>query len=323
MANPTQQVPSGQIEYVDTGFYWPLIGGATVAKTYQVGEMIGLRSDGYATSFDDTASMKFLGIVMDIPVQVDSGDANGARLIRLQRPYRITMPLDSSTVSRATNFGARMYAADSGHASLSAGTFGNVIGNLVDVLGTSAPTAVTGAIAVIAPVPAGPGLLGQSLLTGAGAGITGGTGTVYRSAVEVVGGIIKTTIVIDLTGLASSTTDLDIIGQGLSAAHIGQITAAQNGTIDAIRMTCLELPAGGADDIDLYAATEGTGVFDGGIAALTETALITAGGAWANGTVKGSVDVPAANQYLYLTGGEAGTAATYTAGKFVIELFGH
>jgi hypothetical protein len=165
--------------------------------------------------------------------------------------------------------------------------------------------------------------LAQSLATGAGAGITGGTGTVYKSSVRLVGGIYHTTILIDLTGLASSTTDLDIIGQGVSAAHIGQITAAQNGTILAIRMTCLELPAGGADDIDLYAATEGTGVFDGGIAALTETALITAGGAWANGTVKGSVDVPAADQYLYLTGGEAGTAATYTAGKFVIELFGY
>lgn len=163
----------------------------------------------------------------------------------------------------------------------------------------------------------------QTLATGAGAGITGGTGTIYKTSVEKLGGIIKTSIYIDLTGLASSTTDLDIIGVGASAAHIGRITAAQNGTIEAIRMTCLELPAGGADDIDLYAATEGTGVFDGGIAALTETALITAGGAWANGTVKGSVAVPAADQYLYLTGGEAGTAATYTAGKFLIELFGY
>ena len=157
----------------------------------------------------------------------------------------------------------------------------------------------------------------------AGAGITGGTGTVYKSSVQKVGGLITTRIYIDLTGLASSTTDLDIIGVGASAAHIGQITAAKNGTIEAIRMTCLELPAGGADDIDLYAATEATGVFDAGVGTLVETALITAGGAWANGTVKGSTAVPAADQYLYLTGGEAGTAATYTAGKFLIELFGY
>ena len=166
-------------------------------------------------------------------------------------------------------------------------------------------------------------LLGQTLATEAGAGITGGAGTIYKSSVEVRGGIYTTRIYIDLTGLGSSTTDLDIIGQGASAAHIGQITAARNGTIDAIRMTCLELPATGADDIDLYAATEATGVFDDGIAALTETALITSGGAWASGTVKGSTGVPAANEYLYLTGGEAGTAGTYTAGKFLIELFGY
>lgn len=160
------------------------------------------------------------------------------------------------------------------------------------------------------------------LSTEAGAGITGGTGTVYKSSVQREGGLIVTRIYIDLTGLASSTTDLDIIGTGSSAAHIGRITAAKNGTIEAIRMTCLELPAGGADDIDLYAATEATGVFDAGIATLAETALITAGGAWANGTMKGSTAVPADGQYLYLTGGEAGTAATYTAGKFLIEIFG-
>lgn len=161
------------------------------------------------------------------------------------------------------------------------------------------------------------------LATEAGAGVTGGTGTVYKSAVSREGGIIKTSILIDLTGLQTSTTDLDIIGQGASVAHIGRITAAQNGTILAVRMTCLELPATGADDIDLYAADEGTGVFDGAVGDLAETAIITSGGAWASGTVKGSTGVPAANQYLYLTNGEAGTVGTFTAGKFLIELFGY
>lgn len=166
-------------------------------------------------------------------------------------------------------------------------------------------------------------LVTNTLTTEAGAGVTGGTGTVYRSAVSKQGGIIKTTILIDLTGLASSTTDLDIIGTGTSAAHLGQITAAQNGTILSGRITCLEVPAGGADDIDLYSATEATGVFDGGVAALTETALVTAGGAHTLGGVKAFSAVPAAGQYLYLTGGEAGTAAAYTAGKFLIEMEGY
>lgn len=163
----------------------------------------------------------------------------------------------------------------------------------------------------------------NKLATEAGAGITGGTGTVYKSSVAEIGGIIRTSILIDLTGLGSSTTDLDIIGQGASAAHLGQITTARNGTILHGRMTCLEVPATGADDIDLYAATEATGVFDAGIASLVETALVTAGGAWTAGLVKEfSADV-AADKYLYLTGGEGGTAGTYTAGKFLIELYGY
>lgn len=163
----------------------------------------------------------------------------------------------------------------------------------------------------------------QTMTTGAGAGVTGGTGTVYKTGVSVVGGIITTRIMIDLTGLSSSTTDLDIIGQGASAAHIGRVLAAQQGTILTGRMTCLEVPVGGVTDIDLYSATEGTGVFDGGIGALTETALVTSGGAWTIGTVKYFQDTPVADQYMYLTGGAAGTAAAYTAGKFLIELFGY
>lgn len=156
-----------------------------------------------------------------------------------------------------------------------------------------------------------------------GAGFSGGTGTVIKSSVEKIGGIIRTTFLIDLTGLASSTTDLDIIGTGSSAAYFGQITAAKNGTILTGRMTCLEVPAGGADDIDLYSATEATGVFDAGIGTLAETALITSGGAWSLALTKAISAVPAADEYLYLTGGEAGTAATYTAGKFLIVFEGY
>jgi hypothetical protein len=168
------------------------------------------------------------------------------------------------------------------------------------------------------------GKLNSKLDLEAGRGILSGVGTVYRSSVQKVGGIIKTEILIDLTGLASSTTDLDIIGVGTNPAHLGQILQEKNGLILGGQMKCLEVPAGGADDIDLYMATEGTGVFDGGIGALTETALITKGSAWTLNQEIGIAD-PAAlvGKYLYLCGGEAGTAATYTAGKFLITLYGY
>ena len=157
----------------------------------------------------------------------------------------------------------------------------------------------------------------------AGAGITSGSGTVYRSSVTKNNGLIETKILIDLTGLSSSTTDLDIIGTGTSPAHLGQISLARSGTILSGTMTCLEVPAGGVTDIDLYSASEGTGVFDGGVAALTETALITSGGAWTLALTKAIGQAAATDQYLYLTGGAAGTAAAYTAGKFLITLHGY
>lgn len=156
-----------------------------------------------------------------------------------------------------------------------------------------------------------------------GAGISGGTGTVFKSSVIRIGDIIKTSILIDLTGLSSSTTDLDIIGKGTNPAYLGQITAAKNGTILTGRMTCLEVPVGGVADIDLYSATEATGVFDGAVGDLAETAIITAGGNWTLAAVKAFGAIPAANKYLYLTGGAGGTADPYTAGKFLIELEGY
>lgn len=164
---------------------------------------------------------------------------------------------------------------------------------------------------------------GATLLTGAGAGITGGTGTIATSSIVRQGGLIKTRLFVDLTGLASSTTDLDIIGVGANPAFLGRITAAENGTIIGGTMTCLEAPAGGVTDIDLYAATEATGVFDGAITALTETAVVTSAGAWTLGRMLGTApDGVAAGSYLYLTSGAAGTAATYTAGRIMITLYG-
>ena len=157
-----------------------------------------------------------------------------------------------------------------------------------------------------------------------GAGITAGSGTLYKSWVRRgEGGIIVTDILMDLTGLSSSTTDLDIIGTA-GVCHIGQITTAKNGIILAGTMTCFEVPAGGADDIDLYSATVGTGAYDAGIAALVETAVVTSAAAWTNGRVLPIIaDTIPANNYLYLCGGEAGTAAAYTAGRFLITLHGY
>ena len=161
----------------------------------------------------------------------------------------------------------------------------------------------------------------------ASAGIEG-TAAIYVTQVERLKSdtdtnvnIVKTKIMIDLTGLRDGGTAGDIIGKdGDGVAYIGQVTTANQGTVFGVTMTCLETPAGGGTDIDLFSATEGTGVNDTAIGALTETSIINAGAASA-GTMVAGGDI-AADQYLYLVGQGTGHAA-YTAGRFLIEITGY
>lgn len=176
-----------------------------------------------------------------------------------------------------------------------------------------------------ATIPGALSLDGNKLATEAGTGVTAGSGTLYQSSVSKEGGIITTRIIVDLTGLTSADSDLDVIGVEDTAnpCHLGQITAAQNGTIFGGKMTCLEVPAS-LNDVDLYAAGDGALVYENLITDEDdEVALVTAGGAWTLGLVKAFSGVPADGQYLYLTNGASDTPDPFTAGKFLIELYGY
>ena len=154
-----------------------------------------------------------------------------------------------------------------------------------------------------------------------------GTAAVYvtqvnrlKSDVSTNVNIVKSSIMIDLTGLKDGGTAGDIIGKdGSGVAFIAQVTAANQGTVFGGTMTCVETPAGGSTDIDLFSATEGTGVNDTAIGDLTETQIINAGAASAGTMVAGGDIV--ADQYLYLVSQGTGDA-TYTAGRFLIEITG-
>lgn len=164
---------------------------------------------------------------------------------------------------------------------------------------------------------------GGSAMT-AGAGITGGTGTVYTDTQYRIGNVIKTEIFIDLTGLNSGGADGDIIGKNATAAsHLGQVTLANNGLIFRGQMSCAETPGGGEPDIDLYSATEATGTEDAAVSGLTETALLLNAADWVQGMTKPLTGAVVADQYLYLVASGGVTDATYTAGMFVIELWGY
>jgi hypothetical protein len=167
------------------------------------------------------------------------------------------------------------------------------------------------------------GQIGGGLLNiGAAAGAIG-TGGFVTSGIVREGGLIKTTICVDLTGLSSSTTLLDIIGQGVSPAYIGRVTDEQNGVIIGGTMECLEAPAGGQTDIDLYVASEATGAFDTDISTLTETVVVASTAAWTLGRSLGTApDAIIQRSYLYLVCGNSGTAAAYTAGRILITLYG-
>lgn len=168
-----------------------------------------------------------------------------------------------------------------------------------------------------------PLLGGRTLPSGAGSGFSG-TGTLWYSSVVQIGGLIYTDIFVDLTGVNSGGTAADIIGKNATAnCHIGQVDPLVCGAIQWGYVQCLETPAGGEPDIDLYSAVEATGTEDAAITALTETALMDAAADWTAATApKGFSAVPAANEYLYLVQSGGATDATYTAGKFRIHMVG-
>jgi len=189
---------------------------------------------------------------------------------------------------------------------------------------TSAATEHSGTFAV-----AGATSLATTALMSAGSGITSATGELVKHSVITVGNVIETTILIDLTGLNSNAVG-DIIGDdGEANCHFGQITAAVNGTIFGGYMQCLETPTTGEPDIDIYTSTVATGTEDVAIThtdLATEAVILAAAADWtiaADVNIRPITGMPAADTYLYLTGGGGTTNGTYDAGKFLIKFYGY
>ena len=142
----------------------------------------------------------------------------------------------------------------------------------------------------------------------------------FKSDTSTNVNLVKTTIMLDLTGLASTAAG-DIIGDAdTGVAYIGRVTTADTGVVFGVTMECFEAPGGGDPDIDLYSATEATGVENDPISGLTETLIINGGDAAVGTRTVGGTIV--ANQYLYLVSG-ATTNADFTAGRLVITILGY
>ena len=212
-----------------------------------------------------------------------------------------------------------------------AGNIYNILDTLEDLSSTEAGyidgvTAGTSAASKALVLDSGGDLtsgpvIASDLPTVAGVGITG-TADNFASGVVRVGTLYKTTIVADIDGLNSGGSANDIIGaNGAGVAHLGQITAARNGTIFAGLLSCIEAPTTGDNDIDLYSAVEATGVEDTLITALDETQLCNSGDLTAASRIPLTA-YPAANEYLYLVGVQGDSDATYASGILIIELWG-
>lgn len=244
----------------------------------------------------------------------------------------------SDTILDSASSSQTSVAVDAELMLLHDGTAWLVVGEtLAEMAVLSGITATANEINVLAGVTAGTSAAGDGLVLDADGDIVAGPvvladivpgagadgAETIEHAVIRAGGLFHTTILVDLAGLNSGGTAGDIIGEdpGVAACHLGQITAAKNGTIVAGRITCLETPATGDDDIDLYSATEATGAEDAAISGLTGTQLCNSGDLTA-GTVVMLTAFPAANSYLYLVAQTGDANATYSAGKLLIELWG-
>lgn len=140
---------------------------------------------------------------------------------------------------------------------------------------------------------------------------------------------VITTIKIDLTGLDHSNSLGDAIGLGAGgAAYMLQYKTAVHGILTKAEIHCLELPTASSNpclDFDIISDDSGAIVEDGAPATNNVTVL-ESGANVAKGTVivDTALGVPTNDQYLYLCVGAApGGAATHTAGKLIIKLYGH
>lgn len=135
-------------------------------------------------------------------------------------------------------------------------------------------------------------------------------------------GVITTQIKFDLTGLASVATGNDVIGLAAGgAAYVGRNVVATNGVIFKTSISVLETPTGGDNDVNVVTSANAALAYDG--AGGTTYLVGDLGDLLVGKTVENLVPALTEGDYFYLTAGTGDTAAEYTAGMYVLTLYGH
>ena len=166
-----------------------------------------------------------------------------------------------------------------------------------------------------------------------GDGFDTGTYSVDTGSVGMINGEVITTLFIDLGDSAAtcaSSTD-KVIGKdsAIANASVTKITEAKNGVVYRAELICVETAAGTGNvtkHIDVYATTDDLTTDD----AVTGDQLLIPAGALDKGDVVRSTTGSAvsfhgmADHFVYLATGTApgGSGGTFTAGKFILRLFG-
>ena len=151
-----------------------------------------------------------------------------------------------------------------------------------------------------------------------------------NTSVNKVGGVIETTVLVDLAqGAGSGGSADDVIGTdgvtNAGGAYIAELTDDVNGVLFAVKFSCIEVPTGGDPDINLVFSATGTDVHDAAVT--TGTVLLDNGdltlGESATTAIGTAVIAGGTNalKYAYLTSGDA-TDAAYTAGKIIVTFYG-
>ena len=150
---------------------------------------------------------------------------------------------------------------------------------------------------------------------------------------RTVNGTIITEIKFDLTGLACKGGNAgDAIGlaSGVLDAYIGRHVVATDGVVYKVELICLEVPAGsGSATLDVDIVTDATGTYGydeaiGGSTLINNDTLASGATLVTGEVVQNAVPALTGNDYLYLAEGDtAATDGVYTAGMFILRLYGH
>lgn len=182
-------------------------------------------------------------------------------------------------------------------------------------------TTFTGALEITGDLQVG-GVIGNSAAVTAEHAVGAiGTGAAPTTTRWTQNGVIVTQIKLDLKGLASVATANDVIGLAAGGvAYVGQNVVATNGIIYKTQFACIQTPLTGDNDVNIVLNSSASLAYDG---AGGTTYYSNSGDLLAGQTIENLLPVPTANHYYYLTAGTGDTAATYTAGQYILTTWGH